>query len=96
MHKERKRNQKLGISRRSEAGARKQRTRGQRGGRGKIHGIDFLLDFVTSSLMKRIQMWEISKLGWLMGFVEHAIWADSLYFLNLLLLSTSKPGLDPT
>jgi hypothetical protein len=57
---------------------------------GGSYGIDFLLYLVTSSLVRGIQMGEISKLGWLMGFVEHAIWADSLYFLNLLLLSTSK------
>jgi hypothetical protein len=34
-------------------------------------------------------MGEISKLGWLVGLVEHAMWADSLYFVYLLLLSTS-------
>jgi hypothetical protein len=34
-------------------------------------GIDFLLDLVTWSLMRGVQMGEISKLGWLMGFVEH-------------------------
>jgi hypothetical protein len=62
MHKEGKRNQKLGRSRRSEARARKQQTRGQRGGEGGIYGIDFLLDLVTSSVMRGIQMGEISKL----------------------------------
>jgi hypothetical protein len=69
MHKEGKRDQKLGRSRRSEARARKQRTRGQRGGRvrGEIYGIDFLLDLVTSSLMRGILMGEISKLGWLLA-----------------------------
>jgi hypothetical protein len=35
-------------------------------------------------------MGEISKLGWLIGVVEHAMWADSLYFLHLVLCSTSK------
>jgi hypothetical protein len=60
------------------------------GGGGETYCIGFLLDSVTSSLMRGIQMGEISKLGWLMGFVEHAIWTDSLYFLNLLLLSISK------
>jgi hypothetical protein len=35
-------------------------------------------------------MGEISKLGWLMGLIEHAMWANSLYFLYLLLLSISK------
>jgi hypothetical protein len=53
------------------------------GGRGGMYGIDFLLDLVTSSLRRGIQRGEISKLGWLMGFVEHAIWADSLYSLYL-------------
>jgi hypothetical protein len=51
---------------------------------------NYQLDFLTSSLMRGIYMGEISKLGWLIGLVEHAMWADSLYFLYLLLLSTSK------
>jgi hypothetical protein len=33
---------------------------------------------------------EISKLGWLIGFVKHAMWADSFYFLYLLSLSISQ------
>jgi hypothetical protein len=49
------------------------------GGRGESYGIDFLLDLVTSSLMRGIQMGEICKLRWLMGFVGHAIWADSFF-----------------
>jgi hypothetical protein len=28
-------------------------------------------------------MGEMSKLGWLIGLVKHAIWTDSLYFLYL-------------
>jgi hypothetical protein len=40
--------------------------------------------------MRGIQIGELSKLGWLIGLVKHAIWADSLYFLYLLLLSISK------
>jgi hypothetical protein len=31
-------------------------------------------------------MGEMSKLDWLIGFVKHALWAGSLYFLKLLLL----------
>jgi hypothetical protein len=34
-------------------------------------------------------MGEMSKLGWLTGWVKHAMWAESLYFLYLLLLSIS-------
>jgi hypothetical protein len=49
-----------------------------------------LFELVTSLLMRRIQMGEISKLGWLTGLVRHAMWADSVYFLYLLLLSISK------
>jgi hypothetical protein len=37
-----------------------------------------------------LQIGEKSKLGWLIGLFKHAIWADSLYFLYLLLLSISK------
>jgi hypothetical protein len=35
-------------------------------------------------------MEEMSKPGWLIRLVKQAIWVDSLYFLYLLLLSTSK------
>jgi hypothetical protein len=35
-------------------------------------------------------MEEISKLDWLIGLVKHAIWADSLYFLYLQILSISE------
>jgi hypothetical protein len=45
---------------------------------------DLHLELVTSLLIRGIQMGEISKLVWLTGLVEHAIWADSLYFLYLL------------
>jgi hypothetical protein len=36
--------------------------------------------------MRGIHIGKMSRLGWLIGLVEHAIWADSLYFLYLLLL----------
>jgi hypothetical protein len=29
--------------------------------------------------MRGIQIGEMSKLGWLIGLVKHAIWADSLF-----------------
>jgi hypothetical protein len=48
------------------------------------HHIDLLFELATSFLIRGIQMREMSKLGWLIGFVEHAIWTDSLYFLHLL------------
>jgi hypothetical protein len=35
-------------------------------------------------------MGEISKLGWMIGLVKHAKWADSLYFPYLLLISISR------
>jgi hypothetical protein len=47
-------------------------------------------EFLTSLLTRGIQMGEISKLGWLIGLVKHAIRDDSLYFLYLLSLSISK------
>jgi hypothetical protein len=46
-------------------------------------------ELLTSLLMRGIQMGEMSKLGWLIGLVKHAIWADFLYFLYMLLLSIS-------
>jgi hypothetical protein len=39
---------------------------------------------VTALLIKGIQMGEVTKLRWLIGLVEHAIRADSLYFPYLL------------
>jgi hypothetical protein len=51
---------------------------------------DLLCELETSLLMTGNQREEMSKLGWLIGLVKHAIWADSLYFLCLLLLSISK------
>jgi hypothetical protein len=53
----------------------------------------FLLE--TSLLMRGLQMGEPSKLGWLIGLVKHAIWADSLYFLHMLLLEISSLLYDP-
>jgi hypothetical protein len=51
---------------------------------------DLLCELETSLLMRGIQIGEMSKLGWMIGLVKHATWADSLYFLYLLLLSLSK------
>jgi hypothetical protein len=34
---------------------------------------------MTSLLIMGIQMGEKSKLGWLIGLTEHAMWAASLY-----------------
>jgi hypothetical protein len=45
-----------------------------------------LFESATSSLIRGIQMGQMSKLGWLIGLFTHAIWAESLYFLCLLLL----------
>jgi hypothetical protein len=41
-------------------------------------------------MIRRIQMGEISTLGWVIGVFKHAIWTESLYFLCLLLFSFSK------
>jgi hypothetical protein len=49
-----------------------------------------LCELETTLLMRGIQIGEMSKLGWLIGLIKRAIWADSLYFLYLLLLSISK------
>jgi len=35
-------------------------------------------------------MGDISKLGWLIGSVKQAMWADSLYILYVLLVSIWK------
>jgi hypothetical protein len=49
-----------------------------------------IFELITSLLIRWIQMWEMSKLGWLIGLVKHALCPGSLYFLHLLLLSISK------
>jgi hypothetical protein len=51
--------------------------------------VDLPCELLTLLLIRGIQMGEMSKLGWLIGLVKHAIWADSFYFLYLL-LSVSK------
>jgi hypothetical protein len=47
-------------------------------------------ELLTSSQIRGIQIGEMSKLGWLIGLVKHAICTDSLYFLHLLLPSISN------
>jgi hypothetical protein len=37
--------------------------------------------FLTSAAITRVQMGEMSKLGWLIGWSTRDTWADSLYFL---------------
>jgi hypothetical protein len=49
-----------------------------------------LYDLLFSSLIRGIQMGELSKLGWLIRFVKHATCAISFSFLDLLLYSTCK------
>jgi hypothetical protein len=39
--------------------------------------IDLPCELVTSLMIKGSHMGEMSKLGWLIGLVKHAIWADS-------------------
>jgi hypothetical protein len=51
---------------------------------------DLPCELLTSMLIRGIQMGEMSRLGLLIGLVKHAIQADSLYSLYLLLLSISK------
>jgi hypothetical protein len=51
---------------------------------------DLPCELLTSLLIRGIQMGGISKLGWLIELVKHAIWADSLYYLHLPLISISK------
>jgi hypothetical protein len=48
-----------------------------------------LCELVTSLLM-RIHVEEMTKLGWLVRLVKHAIYTDSLHFLYQPLLSISK------
>jgi hypothetical protein len=51
---------------------------------------DHLCESETSLGTMGILIGETTKLGWLIGLVKLAIWADSLYFIYLLLLSISK------
>jgi hypothetical protein len=49
-----------------------------------------LFELVASLLTRDIQMGEMSKLGCLIGLVNHTIWVDSSYFLYLPLHHSSK------
>jgi hypothetical protein len=51
---------------------------------------DLSYELLTSLLIRGINMGDIFEQGWLIGLVRHAIWADFLYLLYLLLLSVSK------
>jgi hypothetical protein len=50
----------------------------------------FPYKFLISLLISGIHVEEGTELGWLIGLVKHAIWADSLHFLYLMLLSISE------
>jgi hypothetical protein len=50
---------------------------------------DLPYKLITSLLIRGIHIGEIYKLGWLIGFIEQTILANSLYFLYLLLLSVA-------
>jgi hypothetical protein len=54
------------------------------------HDADLPSEWLTSLPIRWLQMREMCKLDWLIRLVKHAIGADSLYFLYLLLLSVSK------
>jgi hypothetical protein len=45
------------------------------------HNIVHLCELVTSLLIRRIQMGEMSTLGWLMGLFKHAIWVHCISFI---------------
>jgi hypothetical protein len=47
-------------------------------------------ELLPSLLIRESHMGKISILGWLTGLVKLAIWANSFYFIYLLLLSVSK------
>jgi hypothetical protein len=51
---------------------------------------DLLCELVTPLFIWGIQIGEMSNLDWPIELVKHAMWANSLYFLYLLLLSVSK------
>jgi hypothetical protein len=55
-----------------------------------VYDVDLLCELMTSLLITGIQMGKMSKLGWLIGLIKHAVCADSMYFLYLLLISISK------
>jgi hypothetical protein len=56
---------------------------------------DLPYELSASLLIRGIHMGEIYRLNWLNGLMKYAIWADSLYFLYLLLFSISKILLSP-
>jgi hypothetical protein len=47
-------------------------------------------NFFTSAVIMGVQMGEMSKLGWLIGWSSRDMWADSLYFLYMVLGSLCK------
>jgi hypothetical protein len=43
----------------------------------RYHG--HLFGLVTPSLIRGVQLGEISRVGWLIGIFKHTVWADDLY-----------------
>jgi hypothetical protein len=52
--------------------------------------LDGVLFFFTSAVITGVQMGEMSKLGWMVGWSSRDMWADSLYFLYVVLGSICK------
>jgi hypothetical protein len=52
-------------------------------------------ELLTSLLIRGIQMGEMSKMGWLIGLVKHAICADSLYLLCSVVFRIPDDGQSP-
>jgi hypothetical protein len=49
-----------------------------------------LCELVSSLEIREVKMTEVAILGSQVGLVKHTIWADSLYFLYLMLRRISK------
>jgi hypothetical protein len=63
----------------------------QRSMKNQSHRTDISSEMITSLLTEGIIMGKISKMAWLLELVKHAVRADCLYFLHLLLLSIYEP-----
>jgi hypothetical protein len=57
---------------------------------------DFPCELLTSLPTRGLQMGEVSTLGWMIGLVKHAIWADSFIFYACCYFQFPKSQLHPS
>jgi hypothetical protein len=56
---------------------------------------DFLCELLTSLLIRGMQIWEMSKLGWLIGIITHATWTEIVFPTPAVTFKSQNPSFNP-